>query len=204
MPVRARRVAPGAVDLDAALAEIGEPLGHLAQRSDLPGDLVGGDLGMFGVGAAPPIDRAPRKDHEGMVVGAVAQEIAGGRPDLALELGRQPRPHVVRVGHPEPEQPAVEIERLVRLDDIDAEMAEPADAERPRQPHAADRVARAARFTLDFIGPGHPRSGQYPLESNPGSIQRINALLQSVDGFIWSIGIAARFQLTRCCSRART
>jgi hypothetical protein len=87
-----------------------------------------------------------------MMIGAVPREIADARPVPALLGGGQPGAEVDRVGDPEAEQPAVEIERRVRVRQVHAEVPEPADAERPREPHAADIELRLIHACLLPLG----------------------------------------------------
>src|SRR5262249_9628227 len=57
---------------------------------------------------------------------------------LVALLGRHALGEIDRVRNAEPEQPAVEILAALGIGDVDAEMPEPPDAERPRQLDAAD------------------------------------------------------------------
>src|SRR5205807_686107 len=92
-----------------------------------------------------------------MVIGAVAGEVADCRADArALVLG-QPRPEVERIGNAKTEQPAVEILALLRIGDVDAEMTQAPDAERPPHAHAAHlelcrRCGRSEAFGLVHKG----------------------------------------------------
>src|SRR5713101_6304589 len=77
------------------------------------------------------------EEDERMVIGAVAREVADRRADArALVLG-QPRAEVERVGNAKAEEATVEILALLRIGDVDAEMAQAPDAERPAHDHAA-------------------------------------------------------------------
>ena len=72
-----------------------------------------------------------------MVIGAVAREVTSRGADArALVLG-QPRPEVDRVGDAKAEKATVEILALLGIGDVDAEMAQAPDAERPAHDHAA-------------------------------------------------------------------
>ena len=115
-------------------------LGDLAQAAALPGDLVDRDLGReFAVGAM--VHHPLREQHEGVMVGAVAHEIAARVADIGVF--REPRHarKIERVGGGKAQQIAVELAALGQFLDIEAEMSEPANLERPRQINPADIVA---------------------------------------------------------------
>ena len=140
IPVRAGRVAPGTVDAQAELPEILETLNHLAQAADLPGDLVGRDLGEFALELVVGRQRAAREEHERMVFGAMPGEIADQRPHLGAFLGCEARRQVELVGDAQAEQLFVKAARDFRVGDIDAEMPEAPHLERSRQADAANNV----------------------------------------------------------------
>jgi len=73
-----------------------------------------------------------------VMIGAMAREVAHRRADALALLFRQPRGEVERIRDAEPEQPAVEVLAALGIGDVDAEVAESPDAERPWQLHAAD------------------------------------------------------------------
>ena len=142
VPVAARHVAPDPADLDVVLAEIVGRREHLVQRPDLPGDLVHRDITRDRV---VPEDGAQRlvRQQEGMVVGIVAHE-DDARILEALRhlLAARHLGEVARVGDPEPEETGVEVEPLVHVRDVEAEMPKTPDLERPRIANAADVVGR--------------------------------------------------------------
>ncbi len=144
VPVAARHVAPDALDADLMVDEVVVRLGDLPQAAALPGDLVDRDLGReFAVGAV--VHDPFRKQHKGVMVGAVAHEIAARIADIGiLREPRRPR-KIERVGGGKAEQIAIKLAALGQFLDIEAEMAEPADLERPRQQHPADIVALGNR-----------------------------------------------------------
>src|SRR4051812_50142074 len=86
MPVRSRQVASGAADRLSALGEPVEGVRDLAQRADLPGDLVDGALRLLRPFVQRRIGLAGEED-ERMMVGAVA----GGGADPG---GGPRRPHL--------------------------------------------------------------------------------------------------------------
>ena len=144
VPVAARHVAPDALDADLLLLEIAVRVGDLLEAAALPGDLVDRDLGReFAVGAL--VHHRLREQHHRVVVGAVAHEIAVavaeplvlGEPRRAREIGL--------VRDREAEEVAIEMAALLELLDVEAEMPEPADLERPLQQDPADVVALAIR-----------------------------------------------------------
>ena len=140
MPVAARHVAADALDPDLLFLEIAMGVGDLLEAAALPGDLVDRDLGRkFAVGAM--VHHPLREQHKGVMVGAVAHEIAARVAEIGIlrEPGR-PR-KIERVGSSKAEQVAIERAALRQFFDIEAEMAEPADLERPRQKDPADIVA---------------------------------------------------------------
>ena len=73
VPVAARHVAADAPDLDLTLAEVIGGGEYLVESTDLPGDLVDGDVLGGGVVAE---DRAQRlvRQQEGVVIGIVTHE----------------------------------------------------------------------------------------------------------------------------------
>ena len=82
VPVRARHVAADAAGIDAS-HEIVDAVADLAQGADLPGDLVGRDLGR-NLRSARWSMTALWEQHEGVMVGAVAHEIADGSPTSCI------------------------------------------------------------------------------------------------------------------------
>ena len=121
---------------------LGEPalaLGDLAQGADLPRH-VADPRRALALGRARSGEGPLWEQHDGMMVGADPQEIAVAVPARRvrdLEL----RGEIDRVGLRQAEQVAVEMQRLLLVLDIEAEMAEPQHLERPLEPHAADIVA---------------------------------------------------------------
>src|SRR6202012_3907664 len=75
MPVRARYVAADAAWIDADRFEVFDAVADLAQRADLPGDLVGRHLGIGHMTAGAPathaIERRFGEEHERMMVAAM-------------------------------------------------------------------------------------------------------------------------------------
>jgi hypothetical protein len=135
VPVAPRHVAPHALDGDALILEIRVGVHDLLEAAALPGDLVDRHLGReFPIG--PVVQHLLVEEHEGVVVGSVAHEVAARIAEV-VALGR-PRhlAEVQDVGVLEAEEVAVEIPRLVHPDRVEAEVAEPPDLERSRQQHA--------------------------------------------------------------------
>src|SRR2546430_17409789 len=92
-----------------------------------------------------------------MVIGAVAREVTNRGADArALVLG-QPRTEIDRVGNAEAEHPTVEILALLRIGDVDAEMAKAPDAERPAHDHAAHLELRRRDGRSEAFGLVHRR-----------------------------------------------
>ena len=150
MPVRAGQVAAGAADRLAALGEPAEGVGDLAQRADLPGDLVDRALRLL----RPFVQRrkgAAREEDERMMVGAVAREVADRRPDFRAQLLGQARGEIERIRQAKAEQAAIEILAALRVADVDAEVAEAADAEGARQAHAPDVEETVHASTINGV-----------------------------------------------------
>jgi hypothetical protein len=120
--------------------EIGVRVDDLLQAATLPGDLIYCHLGRkFAVGAM--VHHPLREQDESVVVGAVAHEIAARIVEMGvLREPRGPR-EIESVGSGKSEQIAIEFAALRQFLDIEPEMAETADFERPRQVYAADVVA---------------------------------------------------------------
>ena len=143
VPVRPRRVAAGPPDPDVALAQPVLGLGDLAQAADLPGDLVDRHV-LARRSPADMVEDGLGEQHEGMVVAAVAHEPAGCRIEfpgvfLVLQTGAE----IERIGEREAEQVGIEPHAGVDVPDVEAEMAEPADLERPVEQDTADVDFRA-------------------------------------------------------------
>src|SRR5581483_4639166 len=139
VPVGSGEIASGAVDRLAAPREPVERVGHFLQRPGLPGDLVH-RAARRARGRTERLERALRKEHERVMVGAVAREIADRRPGPALLVLGHALAEVDRIGDAEAEQPAIEVLAALGIGDVDAEVPEAADAERPGHAHAADDV----------------------------------------------------------------
>ena len=123
MPVGAGQVAPGAQDFQAVAQKPLVTVDHLAQRAHLPGDLVHRQFGVIGVVRIHRVHRAARKNHKGMMVGAVTRERThGGAVFVTLALG-QARSEVQFVGNLKPEQSVVELQRCRRIGNVDAEVS---------------------------------------------------------------------------------
>ena len=140
VPVAARHVAPDPLDADLLLLEIGVGVDDLLEAAALPGDLVDRDLGReFAVGAV--VHDPLREQHKGVVVGPVAHEIAARVAEIGIL--REPRRarEIECVGSRKAEQVAIELAALGQFLDIEPEMAEAADLERPLQVYPADIVA---------------------------------------------------------------
>ena len=140
VPVAARHVAPDALDADLLLLEIGVGVDDLLQAAALPGDLVDRDLGReFAVGAM--VHDPLREQHKGVVVGPIAHEITARIAEIGvLRKPRRPR-EIERIGGGKAEQVAIEFAAFRQFFDIEPEMAEAADLERPLQVNPADIVA---------------------------------------------------------------
>jgi hypothetical protein len=144
MPVASWHVAADALNADLLFLEIAVGVGNLLEAAALPGDLVDRNLGCeFPVG--PMVHHPLGKQDKGVVVGSVAHEITARVAQIGiLRKPRRPR-KIERVGGREPEQVAIEFAPLRKPLDIEPEMAEPADLERPRQEDPADIVAPVDR-----------------------------------------------------------
>src|SRR5215469_7584642 len=124
------------------LLEIAVRVGDLLERAALPGDLVDRDAGLeLAVGAL--VHDLFREQHHRVMVGAVAHEIAL-RPGEILGEPRRAR-KIREIGDLEAEKVAVELPALLDLVQVEAEMPEPPDLERPLQHHPANIVALAVR-----------------------------------------------------------
>ena len=150
MPVRARQVTAGAMNAFATLTEPVKAVGHLLQAADLPGDLVDAaghrEFGRELVQRA--IDLA-RKEHEGVMLGAMPAEVAHAGPELGHFLGWQTRPEVQRIGDAKAQQIAVEMLAHFRVEHIDAEVTQATYLERAWQAHATDQklFLRAGQYS---------------------------------------------------------
>src|SRR6266545_2756404 len=139
VPVAARHVAADPLDPDLLFLEIAVRLGDLLQAAALPGDLVDRDLGgEFAVGAE--IHHPLREQHKGVVVAAIAHEIAARIAKILVFGEPGGARKIQRVGRGEAEQVAVERAAFGELHGIEAEMAEAADLERPFEQNAADII----------------------------------------------------------------
>src|SRR2546426_3608955 len=146
VPVRARHVAAGAADAHALRVEPVDRALDFSQARYLPGHLVHRDVG-GNVAAAPGgvVDPAVAQD-EGMVVGAVAQEIHVCVAELLQFVAlRVMLGDVELIGDAEAEALAIEIQAGRGIGDVQAEMTQAPDLERLRQHHAAD-VETSALF----------------------------------------------------------
>ncbi|CDO38944.1 hypothetical protein SPHV1_860005 [Novosphingobium sp. KN65.2] len=154
MEVRTRNI-PARID-DAApmLLHPVVPLDHLAQSARLPGNLVCRDLDrecakLLGRN----LGRRFGKQHKGVVITAVAQKKSyAGSVDRAL-LGRKKRPQIDRIGNVESKKIAEEVERLLDLRNVEADMADPHHLERTRQQHTADIMHPIGNTALTLIEP---------------------------------------------------
>src|SRR5262245_27874329 len=126
MPVRARQVAPGAMYGLAAALEPLERIGHFLQRTDLPGYLVDRPAGLPRV-LVQRLAQSPREEYERMVIGAVPGKVSNRRADPLALLLRQSAAVVRGIGDAEAEQPTIKRARDLRLHDVQAEMAQPAN-----------------------------------------------------------------------------
>ncbi len=142
VPIAAGHVAPDPLDADLLLLEIAVGLDDLLQAAALPGDLVDRDLRReLAVGAA--VHDRLREQHHRVMVGAVAHEIAVAVAEPGIFWKPRSAGEIGDVGHRETEQVAVEMARLLDVIDIEPEMPEAADLERPVQQNAADIIAMA-------------------------------------------------------------
>ena len=106
----------------------------------MPGDLVNRDLRReFAVGAM--VHDPLREEHKGVMVRPVAHEITARVAEIGIlrEPGR-PR-EVERIGGGKAEQVAIKLAAFRQLLDVEPEMTEAADLERPLQVYPADTVA---------------------------------------------------------------
>ena len=139
VPVAARHVAADPLDAHLMVGEIGVSVGDLLEAAALPGDLVDRDLGReLAVGAV--VHQFFREQHHRVVVGAVAHEITL-RPEIPVLREPWRAREIGEVGDLEAEQVAVELATLLELVEVETEMPEPADLERPVEQKAADIVA---------------------------------------------------------------
>src|SRR5205807_4308107 len=107
----------------------------------------------------PNVHDRLREQHHRVVVAAVTHEIAMCVAEpLILREPRRAR-EIGLVGYGEAEQVAVELARFGELVDVEAEMAEAADLERPLEQDAADIIAMTVA--------GH---GRFPPSLGPGSL----------------------------------
>ena len=144
MPVGARHIAAGAADAHALRAEPVDRARDLRQARNLPGHLVHGDVRRRVAAAAGGVVDDAVAQHEGMMIGAVAQEIHMGVAELPqLVALRVVLGDVERVGDAEAQALAVEIEAGRGIGHVQPEMTQAPDLERLRQHHAADVEANA-------------------------------------------------------------
>src|SRR6516165_5319175 len=144
MPIAARHVATDALDADLLLLEIGVGVSDLLEAAALPGDLVDRDFGCeFAVGTV--VHHPLREQDKRVVVCSVAHEIAARIAEIGVV--REPRcsGEIQCVGGSEAQEIAIKLAALGELFDIEPEMAEPADFERPWQIDPADIVAPVDR-----------------------------------------------------------
>ena len=140
VPVAARHVAPDALDADLLLLEIGVRVDNLLKAAALPGDLVDRDLGRkFAVGAV--VHDPFREQDKGVVIRPIAHEIAARVAEIGILRKPRRSGEIERVGSGEAEQVAIEFAAFGQFLDIEPEMAEAADLERPLQVNPADIVA---------------------------------------------------------------
>src|ERR1700722_10830243 len=119
-------------------------LGHAA---DLPGDLVDGGSGSA-VGSPDPVPDFLADQYQLVVVAAESREVqqflVWGQRRLLRR--RQPRRHFAGlVRDDQPQAVDVEVEHRVDVAAVVPEVAQPADLERARQPHASDVVSGTRR-----------------------------------------------------------
>ena len=144
VPVAPRHVPSHALDGDALVLEIGVGVHDLPEAAALPGDLVDGHLGReLPVGAV--IQHFLVEQDEGMVVRAVAHEVAACVAEVVALGSPRHLPEVEDVGMFEAEEVPVEVTRLVHPNRVEAEVAEPPDLERSSQQHSADVEAIPVR-----------------------------------------------------------
>src|SRR5260370_5179198 len=144
MPVAARHVAADALDADLLLLKVGVGIDDLLEAAELPGDLIDRDLGReFAVGAM--VHDPFREKYKGVVVGPIAHEIAARVAEIGVfRKPRRPR-EIQGIRRGEAEQVAIEFAAFGELLDIEPEMAEAADLERPLQVNPTDIVALLPR-----------------------------------------------------------
>ena len=142
VPVAARHIAPDATDLDVALTEVVGSGKHLVHRADLPGDLVDRDVPRDRVVPEYGPQRLVRQ-QESVMVGIVAHEDdARVLEPLGHLLPARHLGEIARVGDAEAEETGVEVEPLVHVRDVEAEMSEAPDLERSRIANTPDVVGR--------------------------------------------------------------
>ncbi len=140
VPVAARHVAADALDAHLLLLEIAVRVDDFFEAAALPGDLVDRHLGSeFAVAAL--VHHRLREQHHRVMIGAVAHEIAMRIAEPGILRKPRGSREIGLVRDREAQEIAVEMPRLFELDDIEAEMPEAADFERPLQEDAADIVA---------------------------------------------------------------
>src|SRR5690606_13842328 len=110
-----------------------EAVHHFAKAADLPGDLV--DRAALVVMRQQAHTQAAGENHEGMMIGSVAHEVAGGGAVLSLFFRRQAMAEIEGIGDAEAETLRVEVARGVDIFDVETEVSEPADFEWPLHPH---------------------------------------------------------------------
>ena len=131
------------------LVEVVDRAHHLLERADLPGDLRQRDVLRARVVAEHRAQRAVRQ-QESVMVGVVGHEEQAIVLHAVPGAGQQ-LVEVGLVGKAEAQRLAVEVQSGVELGEVEAEMPEAADAERPRVEDAADVVLGLAHAGLLWV-----------------------------------------------------
>jgi hypothetical protein len=132
-------MSPDALNADLLLLEIGVGVGDLLETAALPGDLVDRDLGReFTVGAM--VHDPFREQHKGVVVGSIAHEITARVAKIGVFRKPRRSREIECVGSGKAQQVAIELAALRQFLDIEPEMAEASDLERPLQVNPTDIV----------------------------------------------------------------
>jgi len=147
VPVGSRRVAPRPADRIVEAAQPFVRRGDLAQTADLPGNLVDGDIWVRRR-PAHVIKHRLGKNHEGMMVAAMAHEVADCAVESLAYLFVLDSPAEIEgIGNAETQQIGIETGAGLDVADIEPEMAEAAYLERAVQPNPTHiEFARCAAF----------------------------------------------------------
>src|SRR5882724_11939924 len=144
MPVAPRHISSNPLDGDPLVAEEVRAMHDFGQRTGLPGDLVDRHLPAATPAATGRRERVHHllgEQHEGVMVMAMMEEVTPTVLDLLQGITHMRELFEVQdVGHPEPQEIAIEANGLLHISDVEAEVAQPADLEGLLQHHAADVI----------------------------------------------------------------